>query len=554
MEALSKFLNLSIDATQIYLECLGKFPLNFNEICLLKPDFSKDKIESIINELKERNLLKVIEQSPSLGINRYFAIPPFKLLRDGLIELKKFIEKDGYAQKKIEAINETIFFKQNKIEYETIFKEFLSIKQNVENYINLFKKDSETVASTKSEGSEENHEILKKTEQELNNMINSELASIVVALLQLKSELKDKITEAGINNSQWNIIKNSIKDVLALHTHEKAKELNEIITEEFKELSLKLKPISSSFIKNQKEEKGKHFDILNKIQEDIEIMHSDFISKIKDLKIDLKELEKTINFNMSETLQALLNDFLINIEFFDQFLDLILKNYLEKNLSNFEKFNLISNKSKFKAEISQIIRNSKNFVFVIIPKLEDYIKTEDIKNAVNNLQIKIASTDSYESDIVKEIGLIENVEFRRYNEVNIIGINGDNESVIIGTTSELEKDVIFISSNYIPLINLFNFTLIKKWEESQPPVNMVLINHINNILENINTLKGNEISAILKEISDIIVNIEGISLDLLEIKLLTSKLKQIDKLLENSFKTQVIEKIKKLNEEIKRKK
>ena len=554
MEALSKFLNLSIDATQIYLECLGKFPLNFNEICLLKPDFSKDKIESIINELKERNLLKVIEQSPSLGINRYFAIPPFKLLRDGLIELKKFIEKDGYAQKKIEAINETIFFKQNKIEYETIFKEFLSIKQNVENYINLFKKNSETVASTKSEGSEENHEILKKTEQELNNMINSELASIVVALLQLKSELKDKITEAGINNSQWNIIKNSIKDVLALHTHEKAKELNEIITEEFKELSLKLKPISSSFIKNQKEEKGKHFDILNKIQEDIEIMHSDFISKIKDLKIDLKELEKTINFNMSETLQALLNDFLINIEFFDQFLDLILKNYLEKNLSNFEKFNLISNKSKFKAEISQIIRNSKNFVFVIIPKLEDYIKTEDIKNAVNNLQIKIASTDSYESDIVKEIGLIENVEFRRYNEVNIIGINGDNESVIIGTTSELEKDVIFISSNYIPLINLFNFTLIKKWEESQPPVNMVLINHINNILENINTLKGNEISAILKEISDIIVNIEGISLDLLEIKLLTSKLKQIDKLLENSFKTQVIEKIKKLNEEIKRKK
>ncbi|HEY0089958.1 MAG TPA: hypothetical protein VGB37_14000, partial [Candidatus Lokiarchaeia archaeon] len=463
-------------------------------------------------------------------------------------------EKDGYAQKKIEAINETIFFKQNKIEYETIFKEFLSIKQNVENYINLFKKNSETVASTKSEGSEENHEILKKTEQELNNMINSELASIVVALLQLKSELKDKITEAGINNSQWNIIKNSIKDVLALHTHEKAKELNEIITEEFKELSLKLKPISSSFIKNQKEEKGKHFDILNKIQEDIEIMHSDFISKIKDLKIDLKELEKTINFNMSETLQALLNDFLINIEFFDQFLDLILKNYLEKNLSNFEKFNLISNKSKFKAEISQIIRNSKNFVFVIIPKLEDYIKTEDIKNAVNNLQIKIASTDSYESDIVKEIGLIENVEFRRYNEVNIIGINGDNESVIIGTTSELEKDVIFISSNYIPLINLFNFTLIKKWEESQPPVNMVLINHINNILENINTLKGNEISTILKEISDIIVNIEGISLDLLEIKLLTSKLKQIDKLLENSFKTQVIEKIKKLNEEIKRKK
>ena len=551
MEDLSKFLNLSIDATQIYMECLGKFPLNFNEIYLLKPDFSKAKIESIINELKERNLLKVIKQSLSLEIDRYFAIPPFKMLRDGLIELKKWMEKDGYAQKKIEAINETIFFKQNKIEYESIFKEFLNIKQNVENYINFFKKDSETVATTTSEGSEEDYETLKKTEQELKNIMNSELASIVVALLQLKTELKDKITEAGINNSQWDILKNSIKDILALHTHEKAKEVNEIITEEFKALSLRLKPKSSSVAKNQQEERIKHFEILNKLQEDIEVLNSEIISKIKNLKINLKELEKAINLNMSETLQALLNDFSINIDFFDQFLDLILKNYLEKNLSNLEKFYLI-NKSKFKAEISQIIRNSKTFLFIIIPNLEDYIKTEDIKNAVNNLQIKIASTDSYESDIVKEILLNENVEFRRYNEVNIIGINGDNESVIIGTTSELEKDAIFISSNYIPLINLFNFTLIKKWEESQPPVNMVLINHFNNIIENINSLKGNEISTILKEISDIIVNIEGISLDTLEIKLLTSKLKQIDNLLDSDYKTQIIDKIKKLSEQIKR--
>ena len=186
MELISKLLNLSDEAVVIYLKCLGKNPLTYKEIHSCNLDLSDAKFKEIINELVDKKLLLNKTPKNSQILAHYIAMPPFFLINNMITQIKNDLTESSKTKQKGDI----------KIEKGEVFVDSL-----------------------------------KKHEEELKNIITSELASIVITLIHLKSELKEKINAIGIKDSQWDMLKNYIKDILALKTHNTAQEISDIICE-----------------------------------------------------------------------------------------------------------------------------------------------------------------------------------------------------------------------------------------------------------------------------------------------------------------------------------
>ena len=550
MEDVSKLLNLSNLTTSIYFQCLGKIPLSFNEINSFKSELSKEMVNGAIDELVNKNLLIVIKpQNPQI-LNHYFAVPPFFLIENNITQIKTdFLSKEGYSQQKIKAINEIIFLREHTIELDDLNKNFLNLQKEFENNVTIIEEDLSKLSKL-GYGNVEIVDTFGRYEEELKKIITSELAGIVVTLLQLKKELQDKIIDAGITHIQWDSIKNSIKDVLALKTHEKAQEINEIITEEFEELRKK----TGDVLKERYDQKAQYLEILNSMTRKFQSLHDSLTAKRNTLNVDLKNMEQLVNSRMFEMFQDLTKNMTDNVLFIDEFLKIILQNYTGINLFSFEKFWLINSQAKISEEISNILANSHKEILLISPKIESFMNKEELLKSSKKLQLKIASPNSHEDNIVQELLKNDNIRFRRLRNKNMIGINGDNSVAIVGIIQEKETDILknFIGfgTNHKPFVDLLNLILTSKWEEAKPQKEVQITDNFNYIIKNINNIKGNEIGKILQESLDIAVDIEGMSLNVLDMKLLISKLKTINTPIDKSMKGSVIEKIETLNKDV----
>ncbi len=478
MEHISKLLNLSDDAVAIYFGCLGEIPLTYNEIHSLKPELSHDELKKIINLLIERDLLKKYKPESSDVLTHYTAIPPFFVINNSIAQIKK---------------------------------DFKELQQNIE-------KDISSKPQTK-EDTEVSKDFLEKFENELKNLISSELASIVILILQLKNEILENpnLKAAGITFMQWDAIKNTIKDILAQSTHTKAQELNKIVSEEFNEIREILKSKSSS---------------------------------------DISRKEISSFQNLTEDISA-------NMQFIEEFLQLILTNYTGAKTFDFDNFWPVYSEAKVREETLNLLSISKKNIVIIVPELKDYIDNfilEKLKNSSFPIKIKIVSSDSHNSDIVNEITKNENVEFLRLKYNNFIGLNGDNKKIVFGVIKNVEypikyeenslKKIIGFGTNHSNLINLISPVISEQLRAAKPPREVQITKGFNQIIENINTIKGNKIGKILQEILDVAFENEGISLKILDLKLLVSKLKSIDAPLQDDLKASVIENIKVLNEQL----
>ncbi|TFF97339.1 MAG: hypothetical protein EU540_08935, partial [Promethearchaeota archaeon] len=245
MEIISKLLSLSDDAVAIYFKILGKNPLTYKELHTFNLNLSNAKFKEIINELVDNKLLLNKTPKNSQILTHYIAMPPFFIINNLITQIKNNLTEN------------------NKTKQDSDFKVFI--------------------------------DLIKKTEEELKKIITSELADISITLIQLKSELNDKLNAIGFKDSEWDIIHDYIKFKLSLKTHEKAQEIGSKISEKFKK-----------------------FDNITNIQQDI----------IQD------------------------GNLLSSIQFIENFMQLILKYYAELNFFIFDKFWPINSKKKICEEIS----------------------------------------------------------------------------------------------------------------------------------------------------------------------------------------------------------
>ncbi len=551
MKEFLKILNLSDDAIDIYIECLtGKF-LTYNEIHSYKPNLSVEDFNIVINNLKEQQLLIEIKPKGSRILTHYMAIPPLIVLNNGLVQItKELSSKEKSALGKIENELSSIFQKQSKIELDKIYKDFQILQNAVNSDITAIKQELEVLVSDIDKESDFT-EFLNKFEQELKNIINSELASIVIILLHLKAEFHEKIKALGITDKQWDALKNDIKNVLALGVHEKSQELNDIVTNEFSEIREIIGAKASNILKDRFEQKSIYLGILNLFKKEIDKLNKVVLLKKNNLELDLKSLQKSISAKMAESFQNLTKKSSATLGFIADFFHNILNDYYNENNLIFDKFWPVNSKTKIFEDISNLLLSSRNFLLIVVPQIKDYIDIQKLEDSSNDLIIKIISSESHNNNVVKDITKKDNIEYLRLKNNNFIGISSDNSYAVIGVeqnaaTSEL-NNIIGFGTDYTPLIDLLQTIFSEKLEEAKPPKEIQINDMFNQIIENINSIKGKKISEILKNILDIAFKMEGISLNILDIKLLISKLKSIKTPLSDDLKEGVIEKIEALN-------
>jgi hypothetical protein len=541
--------NLSNEAIDLYLKLYGKNPLSLNEAHLLKPNLSKKELVETFNELFQAKLLLNITPEKSFILGHYIAIPPLYSIFNTLYNIKEdCLGKSGAA--KLQSIINNTFKSQGKIELDNLYKDFQKLQKDVNRDITTIKEELDSLLN-KIEGDKEKTDFLEKYEAELKNIINSQLASIAVILLQMKASFQDKLKKVGISNDQWNALKNEIKDILGLGIHEKSKEIEDIISEEFVEIKNILADKYEGTLKEKFESKSVHLGILNIFKNEIDKFHKALLLKKNNISLDLSSMEKIMNAEIEKTYHNLTDTISHEINSIENTFIKIIEDYSIVFKSIIDFVWPVKSRAKIYEEILNLLKKSKSEIIIIIPNIENFIPINQLNKCDAELDIKIISSDPFDSEIVNKISVNNNIEFKRLENNNFIGILSDSSYLIIGAYFERIEDplenVIGIGTSDKELITLLKPQILEKYNEAKPPKEKQINEGFNYIIENINEVKGRKISKILQDILDVAFEMEGISLDVLELKLLIGKLRNVNVPLNNEWKKQVINKIEEFN-------
>ena len=229
---------------------------------------------------------------------------------------------------------------------------------------------------------------------------------------------------------------------------------------------------------------------------------------------------------------------------------LVIRKYLDQNTQ----YLVLEDIEKWKKDYSKIKKKEKPKQ-TGEEKIESGLDTEGSLGAEmnsNGLKIKIISSEPHNNKHVKALKK-KNIEYLTLKNNKVAAIVGDDIYLAYGicqkTKNESKYEVTGFTTSFKPLIELIQPNILKIIKEAKPTREIQINDGFNVIIENINDYTGKKISRKLKNLLDVAFEKNGISLNVLEFKLLVSKLEILPYPLEDDMKTYVIEELNKLNKE-----
>jgi hypothetical protein len=229
---------------------------------------------------------------------------------------------------------------------------------------------------------------------------------------------------------------------------------------------------------------------------------------------------------------------------------LVIRKYLDQNtqyliLEDIEKWKKDYLKIKKKEKLEQTGEE----------KIEKGLDTEGTLGAAmnsNGLKIKIISSEPHNNKHVKALKK-KDIEYLTLKNNNVAAIVGDDIYLAFGicqkTKNESKYAVTGFTTSFKPLMELIQPSIYKIINEAKPTREIQISDGFNEIIENINDYSGKTISTKLKNLLDVAFEKDGITLNVLEFKLLVSKLEILPFPLVDDMKIYVIEELNKLNKE-----
>jgi len=374
MKDLLKSLKLSDNAIELYNLCYGRDLLTFSELRSLQSELSDKDFISILNELFNKNLISEIKPLSQKSLKQYLILPPFSVISNTLKELNtKIGADDSLIKEEIGKELDNILQDKGDIEIETLYNEFQKIQEGIEKDAVTIREELKDLVNS-IEQKEVSSDFLNKFEEELKHMISAQLASIVIILLQLKADFEEKIKAVGITQNQWDAVKNEIKDALALGTHEKAQELNELISEEFADIKEAMDSIIANRFERQVEQNSIYLGILKFFKSEINKIDHLIVQKKKLFYTEMTRLERSIKTNVSAKVQGVFNKYLGDLKVVKDVISNLVEHSSDKMAK--KRFWLINSKYKVKDEISRLLKVSKEQITIIVPEIEGYIPLE----------------------------------------------------------------------------------------------------------------------------------------------------------------------------------
>ena len=226
---------------------------------------------------------------------------------------------------------------------------------------------------------------------------------------------------------------------------------------------------------------------------------------------------------------------------------LVIRKLLDQNTQ----YLLLEDIEKWKVEFVKIKKPEKKQPDTSSLK-EEALEDKEQSNTSKGLKIKIISTEPHNDKHVQAFNT-KDIEYLQRKKNKAIIIDGDNSYLVFGVSEKIKKEPYFEITGFItsfkPIIEQAQPTILKIIEEAKPPREIQINQGFNQIIENINEYSGRKIAKKLKNLLNVAFEKDGISLNILEFKLLIGKLDKIYYSLEDDMKGYVIEELKKLNKE-----
>ncbi len=299
--------------------------------------------------------------------------------------------------------------------------------------------------------------------------------------------------------------------------------------------STQKKPVrtGSSITKKQKKE----------IEEKIELIAKK-VGELKgfELSHDIADLLSTVSEINPESvvidsIQDWLNRLLVIRKHLDSNTQYLLLEDIEKWKNNFPKVK----KTEKKPE-EEVVDELKS-------KLSNGKSTEGTQPA--GVIIKIIASDSHENKHALALAKKGDVEYLQLKKNNLFAVIGDNSSLVFGVYQKNSNKSAFEISGffttYKPIIEVITPIIVEIGSKARYPQEVEINRGFNEIIENINDFNGKKIAKRLKNLLDVAFERDGISLDILELKLLIGKLKKLYQPLDNEMKEYVINELNTLN-------
>jgi len=472
MEDFLKQLNLSDDATQIYLKCLGKAPLSSFEIYSIVPKLSQEEYTQTLNELLDLGLLVPIQTEDPNIIMTYLFIPPFNPIITYIANINANLDSiKNQLHQLIAKTLKTTIEKNKLLELDTVFQATQEIKKDIEEETIIQKQDVEDIV----QGMENINIIgdaLKDLHQRIRGVTQTEFSNLINMVTTIKDEiitqlgyLELKKHEDSVKKLIERVFKQNSEDLIENFTNQ----LYDLIEKEFSNTRESLNNITKSIFQFRDDFKMLLVNTVNNYEQKLNKIIDMIKIKNGALSKDLEQFEKLILDNF----EVVIKNSVDSIAALNNPIDKVMKNYFHSYVSP-EKIRLselwfINSISRVNENINNWIAKSNHEIMLILPKLETHLSIDSFKMVKSTTKIKIASSEAHTNSFVKSLKSMKNLEYRMLRNEDIIILKGDEEYLLIGILNSSShdplNDFIGFATDNSSYFNLLKNFIQSMWEK-----------------------------------------------------------------------------------------
>ena len=482
-------LQLSENAINVYVHSLGQLPLTYFELYSLVPNLAPEEFQNILIELTNAGLFIQLESSKPEILLHYLSIPPvapiISYYENINVNLPMIAER--VQEVLANSLREIFQDDKNKGDLGAIYTQFEEIKKDIDEDAMIQKQDlddfiKEFDAVLKIKGViVQVQDILVDLHQKLKAITQTKFAGLIKIITNIKAEIIENVQTLQLKKTEQpviDIIEKIFKENLQAMVNDFTTTLHEAIEEEFKyvlgplheQIEEPVSEILEQALQLRNEFKMLNLNLLNNFEEKMNRIHAAIKGNQEDSTENVTGLENVIIDKLNE----IVNNSISQVSGLNKPIEACMQNLLEV-ISNpmtqgIDNLWLIRSSTKINEEIMNQIGISKDQITLIIPKIENHLNLEALKNLPTNLTIRIASSDPHTNSIVKQFMAITNVQFKQLQNPNIVAMKADNFiliSIIQSGSKDPINDVIGICTNYRPLVNLFSPIITTTWGSAQ---------------------------------------------------------------------------------------
>ncbi|MHA2280773.1 MAG: hypothetical protein ACXAC5_07965 [Promethearchaeota archaeon] len=225
---------------------------------------------------------------------------------------------------------------------------------------------------------------------------------------------------------------------------------------------------------------------------------------------------------------------------------------IRKHLDSNTQYLFLESIEKWKNDYNKVKKKEEEPEKQLIDELKEKISEE--KPTSIGLQLQLISSESHDNKHAIALANKANTEYLQLKNNNVIAILGDSSYLVFGIFQKIEHKPYFeitgFYTTFKALIESFIPVISRISSEAKPAREVQLSTGFNEIIENINDYPGRKIGKRLKKLLDVAFEKDGISLNVLEFKLLIGKIENLYNPLPDEMKEYVIEELNRLNTEL----